>query len=74
MMGFLGGPTIPAFSPHTGNGDLNVGLLDQRAGLEWVQRHISRFGGDPDNVSIFGESVGGASVVMHLTAYGGKHQ
>ncbi|KAL0576629.1 hypothetical protein V5O48_005359 [Marasmius crinis-equi] len=71
MMGFLGGPTIPAFSPDTGNGDLNVGLLDQRAGLEWVQRHISKFGGDPDNVGISGESAGGASVVMQVTAYGG---
>ncbi|KAL0065406.1 hypothetical protein AAF712_007615 [Marasmius tenuissimus] len=74
MMGFLGGPTIPAFSPQTGNGDLNVGLLDQRAGLEWVQRHISKFGGDPDNVSIFGESAGGASIVMQVTAYGGKYK
>ncbi|KAG7086873.1 hypothetical protein E1B28_002794 [Marasmius oreades] len=71
MMGFLGGPKIPAFSPDTGNGDLNVGLLDQRAGLEWVQRHISKFGGDPHNVAIYGESAGGASVVMQVTAYGG---
>ncbi|KAK7034661.1 hypothetical protein VNI00_012303 [Paramarasmius palmivorus] len=71
MMGFLGGPTIPFFSPDRKDADLNVGLLDQRAALEWVQRHISKFGGDPDNVSIFGESAGGASVLMQVTAYGG---
>lgn len=54
------------------DGNLNAGLLDQRAGLEWVQRHISRFGGDPDNVSISGESAGGASMMMQTVAYGGQ--
>ncbi|KAJ6517448.1 alpha/beta-hydrolase [Mycena vitilis] len=66
MLGFLGGSVVEA------DGDLNTGLLDQRAALEWVQRHISEFGGDPDNVSIYGESAGGASVVMQVTAYGGS--
>ncbi|THU96202.1 alpha/beta-hydrolase [Dendrothele bispora CBS 962.96] len=78
MMGFFGGPTIPGFTsaPFTNSSEsssqdldpqvahMNVGLLDQRAGLEWVQRHITKFGGDPDNVSIYGESAGGASMVM----------
>lgn len=54
------------------DGNLNAGLLDQRAGLEWVQRHISQFGGDPDNVSISGESAGGASMMMQTVAYGGQ--
>lgn len=64
-LGFLAGPGIAA------DGDYNIGLLDQRSALEWVQRHISAFGGDPDEVTIIGESAGAASVVMHITAYGG---
>lgn len=50
---------------------LNVGLKDQRLALEWVQQNIEFWGGDPDRVTIFGQSSGALSVTLQVTAYGG---
>ncbi|KAI1383645.1 putative carboxylesterase [Hypoxylon trugodes] len=54
------------------NGQLNAGLLDQRFALEWVQEHISKFGGDPSRITVGGESSGAGSILHHALAYGGK--
>jgi carboxylesterase type B len=54
--------------------DGNYAIKDQTAALEWVQRNISLFGGDPDNVTIFGESAGAQSVALHLTIRDQDHQ
>jgi acetylcholinesterase len=54
------------------DGDLNVGLLDQRKAMEWTKNHIASFGGDPNHIVLMGTSSGGGSVLYHLAAYDGK--
>ncbi|KAH8692593.1 Alpha/Beta hydrolase protein [Talaromyces proteolyticus] len=56
------------------NGTANAGILDQRLALEWVQKYISYFGGDPSKVTIWGGSAGGGSVVAQLMLNGGEEK
>ncbi|MBB6253003.1 carboxylesterase/lipase family protein [Nitrospirillum iridis] len=64
--GFLSLPELTDESPHHASG--NYGLMDQMAALAWVRANIGRFGGDPNNITIFGESAGGQDVGQLMLA------
>ena len=64
--GFLAGAELEA------EGNLNIGLHDQRMAIRWVEEHIDKFGGDPGRVTLFGTSIGAGSVLLHSMAYGGN--
>ncbi|KAF7350386.1 Carboxylic ester hydrolase [Mycena venus] len=66
LFGFLPGTEVKK------NGALNAGLLDQDFALRWVREHISKFGGDPSKVTIWGESAGAGSVLLQMIANNGN--
>ena len=67
-LGFFAHPGLPGEGSPLGN----QGLLDQRRSLEWVRDNIEKFGGDPGNVTIFGESAGSADVCYQVASPGSR--
>ncbi len=71
-LGALGFLADAALADRPGGPTGDYGLMDQQAALRWVRANMSEFGGDPDNVTIFGESAGGQSVLLQLISPGAR--
>lgn len=63
--GFMAHPEITAENPEKAT---NFGHWDQKAGIEWVKRNIASFGGDPENITVFGQSAGGGSTIIQIAS------
>ncbi|HEX5297105.1 MAG TPA: carboxylesterase family protein [Streptosporangiaceae bacterium] len=71
-LGALGFLADSALASRPGGPSGNYGLMDQQAALRWVQRNIRGFGGNPRNVTLFGESAGGLSTLSQLVSPGAR--
>lgn len=70
-LGFLAHPALSAASADGVSG--NYGIMDQRLALEWVQDNIAAFDGDPKNVTLFGQSAGAVSILVHMASPGSEN-
>ena len=67
LWGFLSTPETLA------ENSANAGLMDQRLAFQWIQENIATFGGDPEQVTVWGVSAGAQSIALHLHSYEGRN-